>query len=76
MEERLQKILSASGAASRREAEKLILAGRVTVNGQTAELGSKADPDQDEILLDGRPLVQRDERVYIMLNKPRGFVST
>ena len=76
MEERLQKILSASGAASRREAEKLILAGRVTVNGLTAELGSKADPEQDEILLDGRPLVRRDERVYIMLNKPRGFVST
>lgn len=76
MEERLQKLLSASGAASRREAEKLILAGRVMVNGLTAELGSKADPELDEILLDGRPLVRRDERVYIMLNKPRGYVST
>ena len=76
MEERLQKLLSASGLASRREAEGMISAGRVTVNGLTAQLGCKADPDKDEILLDGRPLVHGDRRVYIMLNKPRGFVST
>lgn len=76
MEERLQKILSAGGIASRREAETLIRDGRVTVNGLPAVLGSKADPERDEILLDGRPLVRTDKRVYIMLNKPRGFVST
>jgi len=76
MEERLQKLISAGGLASRREAESMILAGRVTVNGLTAQLGCKADPEKDEILLDGRPLVHGDRRVYIMLNKPRGFVST
>lgn len=76
MEERLQKILSAGGAASRREAEELIRAGRVTVNGSIAYLGCKADPEKDEILLDGRPILTRERRVYIMLNKPRGFVST
>ena len=76
MEERLQKILSSGGIASRREAEAFIRAGRVTVNGRPAELGCKADPERDEILLDGSPLVRTDKRVYIMLNKPRGFVST
>ncbi len=76
MEERLQKLLSAWGTASRREAEELIRAGRVTVNGVPAVLGSKADPERDEILLDGRPPVRQDRRVYIMLNKPRGFVCT
>ena len=76
MEERLQKILSANGVASRREAEEYILAGRVTVNGNPAKLGGKADPERDEILLDGRPLLRKEQRVYIMLNKPRGYVST
>ena len=76
MEERLQKILSSGGIASRREAEAFIRAGRVTVNGRPAELGCKADPERGEILLDGSPLVRTDKRVYIMLNKPRGFVST
>lgn len=76
MEERLQKILSANGVASRREAEEYIQAGRVTVNGLTAQLGCKADPDRDEILLDGSPLLRRERRVYIILNKPRGYVST
>ena len=76
MEERLQKILSANGVASRREAEAFILAGRVTVNGIPAQLGCKADPERDEILLDGRPLLPREQRVYIILNKPRGYVST
>ena len=76
MEERLQKILSANGVASRREAEEYILAGRVTVNGAPAQLGCKADPERDEILLDGSPLLREERRVYIILNKPRGYVST
>ena len=76
MKERLQKILSARGVASRRKAEEWIVAGRVQINGQTAMLGDSADPDTDEILLDGRPLPSQQEYVYIMLNKPRGYVTT
>ena len=76
MEERLQKLLSAAGLCSRRTAETYLAAGRVTVNGQTAQLGQRADPDRDEILVDGRPLARRAEPVYILLNKPRGYVST
>ncbi|HWE64591.1 MAG TPA: pseudouridine synthase [Chloroflexota bacterium] len=77
MQERLQKILARAGIASRRHAEELILAGRVGVNGRIVrELGSKADPAVDEVTVDGR-LVPRAERpVYIMLNKPAGYVST
>lgn len=76
MQERLQKILSGRGICSRRKAEEYITAGRVTVNGQTAALGDSADPELDEILLDGKPLPSKGEFVYIMLNKPRGFVTT
>ncbi len=76
MEERLQKILSRHGVASRREAEEMILSGRVTVNGAEAQLGMKADEDRDEILVDGDPLAQKEQRVYIMLNKPRGCLCT
>ena len=76
MKERLQKILSARGVASRRSSEELIRQGRVTVNGVPAVLGDCADPEEDEILLDGRPLPQQQESVYIMLNKPRGYVTT
>lgn len=76
MTDRLQKILSARGVASRRSAEKLIEAGRVTVNGLPACLGQSADPDIDEILLDGKPLPEGSAYVYIMLHKPRGFVTT
>lgn len=76
MKERLQKILSARGVASRRKAEEWIVAGRVQINGQVAMLGDSADPETDEILLDGRPLPSRQEYVYIMLNKPRGYVTT
>lgn len=76
MEERLQKLLSAGGIASRREAETMIQAGRVKVNGLPAQLGDKADPERDEILLDGKPLAREEKRVYLLLNKPRGFVST
>ncbi len=76
MKERLQKILSARGVASRRRAEEYLLAGRVRVNGQTASLGESADPERDEILLDGKPLPPQQRYVYILLNKPRGYVTT
>lgn len=76
MAERLQKILSARGVASRRTAETWIQQGRVMVNGIPARLGDTADPEQDEILLDGKPLPQGQEPVYILLNKPRGYVTT
>ena len=76
MAERLQKILSARGVCPRRKAEAYILAGRVSVNGVTACLGDSADPDQDEICLDGKPLPSKSEYVYMMLHKPRGYVTT
>ncbi len=76
MRERLQKILSARGVASRRKAEELILAGLVTVNGAVAALGDTADPEQDEILVEGKPLPKVQTFVYILLNKPRGYVTT
>ena len=76
MEERLQKLLSAAGVCSRRTAEDYLTAGRVTVNGRTARLGQKADPDRDRILVDGRPLAPRAKPVYLLLNKPRGYVTT
>ncbi len=76
MQERLQKILSARGVASRRKAEEMIQAGRVTVNGSVAKLGDSADPDVDEIKVDGTLLPSQKEYVYILLNKPRGFVTT
>ena len=76
MEERLQKLLSAAGVCSRRAAEDYITAGRVTVNGETAELGRRADPDRDDIRVDGKPLVVKAEHVYLLLNKPRGYVTT
>lgn len=76
MEERLQKLLSAAGVLSRRHAEDAIQAGRVTVNGAQAVLGQRADPERDEIRLDGVPVLQSEERRYLMLNKPRGYVTT
>ena len=76
MKERLQKIISARGLASRRKAEEMILAGRVLCNGAVASLGDSADPDCDEILIDGKPLPQKTEMVYLMLHKPRGYVTT
>ncbi|MBQ8834948.1 MAG: rRNA pseudouridine synthase [Oscillospiraceae bacterium] len=76
MKERLQKILSARGVASRRRAEEMILAGKVTVNGAVAGLGDSADPDADVILVEGKPLPERSGYVYILLNKPRGYVTT
>ncbi len=76
MAERLQKIISSSGLMSRRGAEECIAAGRVTVNGETAQIGQKADPEKDRILVDGRPLPAVSGKLYIMLNKPRGYVTT
>ena len=76
MTDRLQKILSARGVASRRAAEKLIEEGRVTVNGAVALLGQSADPDVDEILLNGKPLPSNSDCIYILLHKPRGYVTT
>lgn len=76
MTERLQKILASRGVCSRRKAEELIAAGRVSCNGRAASLGDSADPELDEILLDGKPLPSADEHVYILLNKPRGYVTT
>lgn len=76
MTERLQKILASRGVCSRRKAEELINAGRVTVNGTVALLGQSADPERDEILLDGGALPSGGEYVYIMLHKPRGYVTT
>lgn len=76
MTERLQKILSEHGLASRRSAEQMILDGRVQVNGVTAQLGCKADPDMDEITVDGKKIPPMCANVYIMLNKPRGYVTT
>lgn len=74
--ERIQKILSAVGVCSRRQAESYILSGRVTVNGVTAQLGDRADADKDMILVDGKPLRSAPQKLYLMLNKPRGYVTT
>ncbi len=75
--ERLQKILSQAGVASRRASEQLMLEGRVTVNGETVrELGTKADAAADDIRVDGRRIRIADRRRYLLLNKPRGYVST
>ena len=76
MEERLQKLLSAAGICSRRRAEEYILAGRVWVNGQPARLGDKAELGRDRVEVDGSLLPGSKEYTYIMLNKPRGYVTT
>ena len=75
-DERLQKILSRAGLGSRRGCEELISAGRVTVNGQVAALGMKADPQSDRIEVDGRPIETSQPLTYIALYKPRGVIST
>ncbi|MCW5206399.1 rRNA pseudouridine synthase [Desulfobulbus sp. F5] len=75
--ERLQKIIARAGICSRRTAEEYIAAGRVTVDGQTVtELGCKADPERAVITVDGKPLRQEEEKVYLLLNKPPGYVTT
>lgn len=76
MEERLQKILSAAGLCSRRTAETWLTAGRVTVNGVPAALGDKADAEKDAIAVDGKPLPKAESFRYLMLHKPRGYVTT
>ena len=74
--DRLQKLLSAAGVCSRRRAEEFLRNGRVAVNGVTAGLGDKADPASDHITLDGRPVLFPEEKLYLMLHKPRGVVTT
>jgi 23S rRNA pseudouridine2605 synthase len=75
--ERLQKILAAAGIASRRKAEEIIAAGRVTLNGTiVTEQGTKADPLTDLITVDGKPLKRAQPFVYFLLNKPKGYVTT
>ena len=76
MKERIQKIISSCGLASRRQAETMITEGRVTCNGEVCVLGQTADLNIDTILVDGKPLPKAGERVYILLNKPRGYVTT
>ena len=76
MQERVQKLIAASGLMSRRAAEGLIAEGRVLVNGSPVSLGDRADPEIDEIAVDGTPLQKVDRLVYIMLNKPRGYLSS
>ena len=77
LDERLQKLIARAGIASRRNAEKLILAGEVTVNGKiVTELGSKADPERDSIKVSGRVLRFPEEKTYLLLNKPAGCVAT
>lgn len=77
MEERLQKILAKAGIASRRAAEEIIVQGRVTVDGRVVtKLGEKADPLLQRIEVDGKPLASAEEKVYLLLNKPKGFVTT
>lgn len=76
MKERIQKILSARGVASRRKAEELIQAGRVVCNGIVCNLGDLADPDMDTLTVDGVLVPAIADRVYLMLNKPCGYVTT
>ena len=76
MLQRLQKCIAQSGLCSRRAAEAMIEAGRVTVNGEIAALGASADPETDDIRVDGQPLPRAEAHVYLMLHKPRGYVTT
>ena len=73
---RLQKFLSECGVASRRKSEELIESGAVKVNGKTASIGDKVDPKRDAVTVHGKKVAKRKENVYIMLNKPRGFITT
>ena len=76
MKERIQKLIASRGVASRRAAEQMILDGRVLCNGVPCTLGQSADADIDKILIDGKPLPDAQDYVYIMLNKPKGYVTT
>ena len=75
--ERLQKYMSNCGIASRRKCEEIILAGRVTVNGnKITKIGCTVDPQKDKVYLDGKPIKKEKEKIYLIVNKPRGYVST
>ena len=76
MPERLQKLIARAGLCSRRAGEELLRQGRVTVNGQVAKLGDQADPALDRVEVDGKPLPDAPKCVYLMLHKPRGYVTT
>ena len=76
MAERLQKIIASAGLMSRRAAEEAIRAGRVSCNGRIASLGETAEPGQDQIYLDGLPVVPQERKIYLMLHKPRGVVTS
>lgn len=76
MEERLQKLLAAAGVCSRRAAEKLILEGAVTVNGEKAGLGQSADPEKDVICVNAKQISFTEKKTYLMLHKPLGYVTT
>jgi pseudouridine synthase len=80
VEHRLQKLIATAGIASRRHAEELIVAGRVTVNGEVVrELGTKADPERDHIKVNGKlinPQLKARDKVYVLLNKPKGYLSS
>lgn len=75
-EERLQKFLAEAGIASRRKCEEIINEGRVRVNGKIAELGMKVNPNTDEVMLDGKKIKKDNSNIYILLNKPEGYVTT
>ncbi len=74
--ERLQKYMAESGIASRRKSEELIAAGKVRINGRIAQLGDKVDPKHDKISVSGKRVIKQSKAVYIMLNKPRGYITT
>lgn len=74
--ERIQKLIARAGLASRREAERWIEQGRVTLNGKCVNLGDRANPQRDQIEVDGRPLSKEQRKCYLMLNKPLGYVTT
>ncbi len=73
---RLQKYMSENGLASRRKSEELIIAGKVKVNGRVATIGDKVDPVRDKIVVSGKRVVKNKNKMYIMLHKPRGYVTT
>ncbi len=74
MQERVQKFLSEQGIASRRKAEEFIKSGQVSINGRKAKLGDKVDPEKDEVKVYGKPVLRSTEKIYIALNKPKGYV--
>lgn len=76
MKQRLQKLMANAGLASRRKAEEWIANGRVTINGEIAELGAQADPSKDRILVDGRPLPEAEQLICLLLYKPVGYVTS